>query len=303
MVSGIPSAVFTSTTPPSPTTAPKRSPPLNLFTNTPRTPPASKRQARITAGKLCKLQKAEKLQEVLQAFSDSAIFVVYTDGPSAVEGHAGRLAGYGIFCEKQVNIAAFVLDDYRQTNNSAQLLAVIRALHIFSTGDIAICTASQYVVLGATVAASRWRLRGWVGSFGFVSNVHLWEQLFAALDENPRTVHWVKVLSHVTVEGNIEADRLADQGRQLHPRFPDPRTLSVAGTPRAPKMSKLFTQDMSPLPVKRVNFCAQESFPLIHSIEGQVILTTLNLTLMADAFSTTSDISRPVVRSVRTDQG
>ena len=125
--------------------------------------------------------------------ADDAIPLIYTDGSSAVEGHAGRLAGYGIFCEKQVSIAAFVPDDYRQTNNSAELLAVIRALRIFGTGDFAICTDSQYVVLVATGAARRWRLRGWIGLCGLVSNVPLWEQLLAARDENPRTVHWVKV--------------------------------------------------------------------------------------------------------------
>ena len=36
---------------------------------------------------------------------------------------------------------------------------------------------------------------------------------------------------------------------------------------------------------------ATRSPPLIHSIEGQAVLTSLNLTLMADALSTTSDIS------------
>ena len=186
-------------------------------------------------------------------------------------------------------------DEYRQTNNSAELLAVIRALRIFSTGVIAICTDSQYLVLGATGAARRWRVRGWIGSSGPVSNVPVWEQLLAALDGNPRTVHWVKVPSHVTIEGNNEADRLADQGRQLHPRFPHPRTpsllLSVASTPRAPKRPKLLTLDNSALPVKRLDFGTQASPPLIHSIEGQAVLTSLNLTLMAYALSTTSDIS------------
>ena len=75
---------------------------------------------------------------MLQDLSDSAIPLVYTDGSSAVERYAGRLVGYGIFCEKQVSITAFVPEDYRQTNNSAELLAVIRALRILSGGDIAI---------------------------------------------------------------------------------------------------------------------------------------------------------------------
>ena len=44
------------------------------------------------------------------------------------------------------------------------------------------------------------------------------------LDNNSRTVHRIKVPSHVTIEGNNEADRLADQGRQLYPRYPHPRT-------------------------------------------------------------------------------
>ena len=57
------------------------------------------------------------------------------------------------------------------------------------------------------------------------------------------------------------------------------------------KKPKLLTLDSSPLPVKRLNFGAQASPPLIHSIEGQAVLTTLNLTLMADTLSTTSGIS------------
>ena len=85
-----------------PTTAPKPTPTRNPFTNTPPTPPPSKQQARITARRLRKLQKAEELQEVLQDLSDGAIPLVYTDGSSAVEGYAGCLAGYGIFCDKQV---------------------------------------------------------------------------------------------------------------------------------------------------------------------------------------------------------
>ena len=216
--------------------------PVPSFPNNPPTPPPTRAKARATARQMRKLEKAEELQEVLQDLQDQGIRRVYTDGSSADDGPAGRLAGYGIFCEHHTNIAAYVPDDYRQTNNSAQLLAVIRALKIFHTGDIALCTDSQYVILGASGAARRWRLRGWVGSSGPVSNVPLWEQLLMELDNNSRTVHWIKVPSHVTIEGNNEADRLAHQGRQLHPRYPHPRTpqlqLCHTGTPAAPKRVK-----------------------------------------------------------------
>ena len=233
-----------------------------------------------------KLEKAEELQEVLQDLQDQGIPRVYTDGSSAVEGPAGRLAGYGIFCEHHTSIAAYVPDDYRQTNISAELLAVIRALKIFHTGDIALCTDSQYVILGASGAARRWRLRGWVGSSGPVSNVPLWEQLLMELDNNSRTVHWIKVPSHVTIEGNNEADRLADQGRQLHPRYPHPRTpqlqLCHTGTPAAPKRVKLSSLEATPSVVKRLDFPLHESPLRATSAEGHHLLTALNLTLLSD---------------------
>ena len=121
-----------------------------------------------------------------------------------------------------VAIAAHVFTKYRQTNSTAELLAVIRALRIFAVGDIGICTDLQYVILGAAGPAWRWKLRGWVGSSGPVSNFPLWEQLLDELDCTQRTIHWIKVPSHVTIEGNNEADRLAEQGRHMHPRFPHP---------------------------------------------------------------------------------
>ena len=164
--------------------------------------------------------------------------------------------------------------------------AVIRALKIFHTGDIALCTDSQYVILGASGAARRWRLRGWVGSSGPVSNVPLWEQLLMELDNNSRTVHWIKVPSHVTIEGNNEADRLADQGRQLHPRYPHPRTpqlqLCHTGTPAAPKRVKLSSLEAISPVVKRLDFLLHESPLRATSAEGHHLLTALNLTLLSD---------------------
>eukprot|EP00670_Eutreptiella_braarudii_P024288 CAMPEP_0174345986 /NCGR_PEP_ID=MMETSP0811_2-20130205/1529_1 /TAXON_ID=73025 ORGANISM="Eutreptiella gymnastica-like, Strain CCMP1594" /NCGR_SAMPLE_ID=MMETSP0811_2 /ASSEMBLY_ACC=CAM_ASM_000667 /LENGTH=117 /DNA_ID=CAMNT_0015470093 /DNA_START=8 /DNA_END=359 /DNA_ORIENTATION=+ len=88
---------------------------------------------------------------------------------------------------------------------------------------------------------------------------------------------------------------LTRAGQTRAPAVPAPThpvTTALCGWHTArPKKVKLPTPDMPPLPVKGLTFCAQESHPLIHSIEGQAILTTLNLTLMTDALSTTSDIS------------
>ena len=134
-----------------------------------------------------------------------------------VDNGIGRLAGYGIFQADAVAIAAHMPLNYRQTNNAAELMAALRALQIFQSGEIAICTDSQYVILGVSGAARRRQLRGWHGSSGAISNVSLWEIMLNSLERPGHTVHWVKVPSHVTLQGNNEADRLAEQGRMSHP--------------------------------------------------------------------------------------
>ena len=127
-------------------------------------------------------------------------------------------------------IAAHVFTKYRQTNNTAQLLAVIRAFLRWETLEYAlICSTLSWAWqalhgAGKSVAGLDPRDRFPTFPFGPVSNVPLWEQLLDELDCTQRTVHWIKVPSHVTIEGNNEADRLAEQGRHMHPCFPHPCT-------------------------------------------------------------------------------
>ena len=52
-------------------------------------------------------------------------------------------------------------------------MAALRALQLFTSSEIAICTDSEYVILRAAGAAKRWKLRGRKGSSGPVSNASL----------------------------------------------------------------------------------------------------------------------------------
>ena len=123
-----------------------------------------------------------------------------------------------------------------------KLLAALRALQVFTLEEatkVAICTNSQYVILGTSGATHHLKIKGWVGSCGPVSSVPLSDQLLVELDNTNRVVHWAKVPSHVTIDGNNEADHLAEQGCFMHPKIPrlcTPKSnFSTFSTPRAPK--------------------------------------------------------------------
>ena len=78
----------------------------------------------------------------MSELQDQNVSRIFTDGSSTVEDGIGRLAGYGIYLAGEAAISAHMPTALRQTNNSAKLMAALRALEIFSTVDIAICTDS-----------------------------------------------------------------------------------------------------------------------------------------------------------------
>ena len=84
-----------------------------------------------------------------------------------------RIAGYGIATESGIRVTNYVPLHLRQTNNAVELYAAVRALQIVSNTRIAICTDSEYVLLGAQGAAKRWQCRGERGSSGKVACVDL----------------------------------------------------------------------------------------------------------------------------------
>ena len=130
-----------------------------------------------------KQEQASELEQLLPTLSNEGYTLVFTDGSSELVPGIGRVAGYGIFSSDLLSISAYVPVHLRQTNNTAELFAVLRAIQLLPPGRYAFCSDSSYVILGASGAARRWKLRGWTGSSGPVSNVEIWEQLLSELSQ------------------------------------------------------------------------------------------------------------------------
>ena len=157
--------------------------------------------------------------------------VVYTDGASKDNQYRSlRRAGLGVFWGPRHpwNLAE-PLRGPVQTNNRAELTAVIRALES-DTRPLEIRTDSMYVYKGCVFQLDGWRTSVWRGKHKEISNADLWMRLGKLLAlRSPEDVAFVKVKAHashqdvaagrVTAEdklGNDGADGLAVAGAAMH---------------------------------------------------------------------------------------
>ena len=129
----------------------------------------------------------------------------------------GFVGGYGIYSEGNLAISAYLPTHLRQANNTAKIYATLQTQKLLPIGKVVVCTVSSLVHLGATRKAKKWALNNWVGSRGPHSNMELWKELLPELESSRRTVEWIKVPSHVGIQGNKEADSLAEDGRLNNP--------------------------------------------------------------------------------------
>ena len=194
-----------------------------------------------------KHERALELETLLAQLLGEGYQLVFTDGSSKEVAGIGRVAGYGIFSSGCLSISAYVPVHLRQTNNTAELFATVRALQLLPPGRYAFCSDSSYVILGASGVAKRWKIRGWKGSCGPVANVAIWEELLHELDQPGKTIRWVKVPSHVSVEGNNEADRPADLGRLSSPLHPVLSTPNSVASPHMPSFAPSKKARLSPV--------------------------------------------------------
>jgi len=142
--------------------------------------------------------------------------VIYTDGSCLSNGTRYAKAGVGVyFGDSDPRNISEKLDYPKQTNNAAELTAVIRAIEVLNktnnTEPVKICTDSIYVQKGITQWIKNWRKNDWKTAKGtIVENKDLWEQLDVLT--NDHDIEFVYIKAHSNIKGNEKADELANAG-------------------------------------------------------------------------------------------
>ena len=134
--------------------------------------------------------------------------VIYTDG--ACRGNPGP-GGWGVimsYASKQKSLNGF---DAETTNNRMELTAAIEALRALSRScDVDLNTDSKYVLQGINEWIDNWKANGWkTAAKKPVKNADLWKLLDKQVLRHQINWNWVK--GHAGIEGNEEADRLANE--------------------------------------------------------------------------------------------
>jgi len=141
--------------------------------------------------------------------------VIYTDGSSLGNGKKNAVAGVGVFFgfgdKRNVSEA---LQGTEQTNQRAELTAVLRALQIAPTkAEVHIYTDSRYSISCVTVWYQSWLKNGWQTSQQKpVTNKDLIQAILARINEREAVggktfFNWIK--GHSDDPSNVAADRLA----------------------------------------------------------------------------------------------
>lgn len=155
---------------------------------------------------------------------------MYTDGAASSNGQKGAQAGWGVHWPEGLQDDAsdvHGLDESArlpgpiQTNNRAELMALIRACQLCPDADahLKIYTDSKYAIQAINEWQQTWRRNNWMRGSGkqrrAVMNKDLIRRLEWELRARKHRPELLYVKGHATSKGNIEADRLAVLGAAL----------------------------------------------------------------------------------------
>ncbi|SPO26058.1 related to Ribonuclease H [Ustilago trichophora] len=160
--------------------------------------------------------------------------VAYCDGSSIGNGKAHARAGWGVFFDDP---SLHHLNESRrlpgplQTNNRAELMAIIRAIQLCPNDgrELVIMSDSRYSMDAVTKWLPGWKKRGWTTSTGGeVQNRDLIEELERELGQRYPHPKLEYVKGHAGIDGNEIVDRMAKYGASLPES--DSRDLSSRST-------------------------------------------------------------------------
>ncbi|KAI9093443.1 ribonuclease H1-like protein, partial [Phlyctochytrium arcticum] len=148
---------------------------------------------------------------------------VYTDGSCRGNGSSRAVAGLGVYYgPSHPHNLSERLPGPVQTNNRAELLAVIRAIETAPrTQHLVVWSDSQYMRQGIETWMEGWKRKGWVTAAGTpVKNKDLWLRLESVRDRFNGRIDFVGLIrkwvrGHNGNAGNEGADALANEGALL----------------------------------------------------------------------------------------
>ena len=156
-----------------------------------------------------------------EQFDENGALKIYTDGSSRGNGQAGSRAGFGVFFgpNDPRNIGARLAGD-PQTNNRAELMAILRALEsVPKDQNVNVHVDSQYSLNCVTKWYRGWEVKNWMTSAGQpVLNKDEIEAIVKLIRERGKQggeTEFTKVPAHAKNVGNEAADRLANKGAMM----------------------------------------------------------------------------------------
>ena len=176
----------------------------------------------------------------LQPYLYGDWLVFYTHGSSVRIDLVGWVGGFGVYCPQlRIKHAMRNPEGERQTNNPAELFAVLWVLERFTTSKIVTALDSKIVNDAIKGGVQQWKDNGWRCTTGPVGNVHCWSAVLHFLNMLGRDLRMVLLPSHCDIRGNEVANDLPELGRSRNP-------LNVTHTDRMQCRAELLNE--TPLP-------------------------------------------------------
>ncbi|KAI9774843.1 MAG: hypothetical protein M1840_000059 [Geoglossum simile] len=169
---------------------------------------------------------SQKRTEMMPTQTKGGVLRIYTDGSSLGNGKYGASAGVGVYFGEDDSSTLLTpilplsrnvsepLAGPRQTNQRAELTAILRAIEIAPLHrEVRIFTDSNYAIDCVTKWYINWRRNNWCTSLNKpVENQDLVKAILVKIEGREQVgvktaFEWIK--GHAAVEGNVQADKLA----------------------------------------------------------------------------------------------